>query len=286
MLRVVSGVLWHDDRPVAPEGVHGFEEHFEGSSGRLLLRVRGADIEHVAGPGYGALRRDLRRGFPDRPFVSAWSDGGFPAGRFGRRRWIVVVLGMISAGVVAAVAWVAPWWGGALGLLLGWGLVQLVPRVRVHRRGMAVGAPWSPVVPWHDVRDVCFEEVEGVARVAVGSTRGWAEGEIPSVLLPALRGRVRRLGGVALQPMPEGIERGYQRWRAAGWGGAWGLGLGAGAAVLASPLPWGLVPHAAWLTVVGALLGLAVETRASGWGTGAALLLSGLYAVVLAWLTL
>lgn len=279
MLEVRDGTLWNEGAPVPPEQVQGFEERFDPWSGEVRLRVRGLGADVGADEGYGALRASLRRAFGDRPFVATWSDGVFPHGWFGSRAVVgagVAVLGLVAVAVLGA-HW--PPVGVGAGALLAWAALRMVARVRVTRAGVAAGPAWAPRVPWHAVTAAHVAVEGGVARVAIAHRDGWCEGEVPEAVLPALRARVRRLGGLELVAMPGAVELGYQRWREPAWGAAWGFGLGALAAVAASPAPWELLPLALGMATAGALLGVAVAWRASGWGAGAAFLLSLLYAL-------
>jgi hypothetical protein len=215
--------------------------------------------------------------------VSSWRDGSFPGGWYGSRRRRGAAVALVSlVGVACLGLWgVVPAITG--GVLAGWLAVRSAPRVRLTRRGMAAGPPWAPLVPWHEVVSVQVRRADGVARVAVRGHHSWHEGEVPEILLPALRARLRRLGGLDLVPLDDEVERTYQRLRAPLWGGTWGLAIGAvagslvlqGAPVIAAPLAAGLV--------VCALLALAVEARASGWGAGAVGALSLLYAAGALW---
>ena len=292
MLEVGAGSLRCDGREVAFADVVGFEEFYDPWREQARLRVRGAAHEEVIGPGYGRLRRQLRAALPDRPFVSAWQDGRFPGGWWGQRRAMTraIGLGVVVTALALPLGVMARGVGVVVAVVVAWSAVVRVSRsVRITRRGVAAGPPWSPVRPWHVVDRVVARSGALLTEVEVfGQGRG-ARGTVPTVLLPALRARVRRLGGLEVVPedaadsaaMADGA---YAMLRPLTWGAAWGALVGGGFAALGTSSVWEGLGVAAMLALVGGLVAAAVEARSNGWWFGSVASLCALYAVALSWL--
>jgi len=287
LLEVLPGALRCDGRRVPASEVHGFEERYDPWARSAFLRVRGPGHEEVIGPGYGQLRRQLRRAFPDRPFVASWDDGRFPSGWVARRGWLVRTVALVGAALGASLVLGAfgQASGVAVGCVVAWAIAVRLGVVRVRRRGIAVGPPWAPVRPWHAVEQVTFHIDGEVTEVEAHGAWGGSRATVPTVLLPALRGRVRRLGGLALVPHGDAADRAYRLLRPVTWGAAWGLLVGGLSTAVVQPSPWDALGAGALLAVVGGLAALAVEARAIGWAFGAILALTMLYGVVLSWLS-
>lgn len=274
---------------MAEEQVHALIERYDPWTGRAWLEVRGTAPRRIPiGPGYAARRAALRRAWPDRPVDADWSDGRFWASPLGWPPYPVVVGGwLVAALAVAGGAAVAGGTGAAaVAVAAAWPLVRLLDAVHVGRRGVRVGPPWALVVPWHDVQDVGLHRIGRSVHVWVRTRTGAASGTVPPVLVPAVKARIRRLGGLAPTAGDGGLDVRYARWRAAANGLPWGVLAASVAAAFVVADPWPVL-GAGLLVVAGlALLGAAVEARAGGWGTGAVLWLALLYAVVLAALSI
>ncbi len=251
---------------------HGFVERYDPWTGRAWLDVQGPEPTRIAiDERYAEVRSDLRGRFPDRPFTSEWAAGRFPGAPYGLPLY-PVLLGAWVAATAACVAGAAA--GGPLGaaacaLAAAWPLVRLLDGVGIHERGLRIGPAWAPLVPWHDVLAVGLDLGSRGARVWARTRAGAGSAWVPPALVPAVRARVRRLGGLALEEGSGGLDQRYAGWRAAATGAPWGLLLGVATAAWVTPWPWGVL-GAGLVGVAGlALLGAAIEARATGWGTGA-----------------
>jgi hypothetical protein len=273
-----------DPRTLSDADVHGFREHYDPWTGRAWLEIRGPRRRrHRIGPGYGALRRDLRARWPDRPFDAEWDDGSFPASPLGLPPAAATALG--TAAVVAATVGLGlaagPVWGIAVALLGTWPVVRGLDGVEVTGRGIRVGPPWALTTPWHAVQRLGLERRGRAATLWMIGARGGASGTVPAVLVPAVRARIQRLGGLELEVDGGGLDRRYAAWRPAAAGIPWGVGLATLAAAPFTGAPFVGVAVGGGVAVGLALLGGAVEARATGWGTGAVVWLTLLYALIL-----
>jgi hypothetical protein len=235
------------------------------------------------GDGYAEVRRRLRTRWSGRPLQSDWGSGRFPPAPFGGPVVPVVAAGVVGlVALVVAVGWAASAAPAAVIAAFGaWRIARWLDGVQITRRGIQVGPPWSLVVPWHDVQVVGVVRVGRETRIWMRGTRGASSGSIPAVLLPAVRARIRRQGGLRLDPSDGGLDQRYAQWRAAAAGIPWGVGLGT---LVAAPLfgdPWAVIGAGGVGTLALALFGAAVEARATGWGTGAIGWLTVLYGLVL-----
>ena len=268
---------------------HGFVERYDAWTGRAWVDVLGPEPRQIPIDGrYGSVRAALRERFPDRPFTSEWATGRFPASPLGLplnpvllAAWATAVSGCIVAGALGG-----PVAAGAMGVAFAWPLLRLLDGIVVSRRGIRAGPPWAGCVAWHDVDRVTVRRGGRGVQVWVWSANGATSGTVPRALVPALRARVRRLGGVSMTDEPGGLDLSYAAWQPALNGAPWGLLLGTSVAALATPWPFELL-IAGWLATAGvALLAAAVQARATGWGTGSVMWLTMLYAVVLVALSL
>ena len=135
---------------------------------------------------------------------------------------VLVAAAALAGSAVGAV-------GGAV--FGGWLVARWLDGVEVTARGVRVGPPWALIVPWHAVRGLGFVRVNRAVEVWVATDRGVATtGTVPPVLVPAVRARIRRLGGLALTEGTGGpggvLDLRYARWQPAAAGIPWGVGLG------------------------------------------------------------
>lgn len=285
---VDGGVLRWDGRSVDVRDVRGFAERYDRWTGRAWLIVRGPGWRVPIGDGYAEARAALRAALPGVPFTSDWARGRFPSAPGGLPPDLAfvggaTVAGLLAAGVAARMDAAA---GVAVALAALWPLARLRDAVVITRDGLRAGPPWAASAPWHEVESVRAELRGRQARISVRSRSGGGFATVPAVLLPALRARLWRLGGVRLVVGPAGLDEVYDRWRAPATGIPWGILVGTAAIAWAVPAPWTALT-AGLLAMAGtALLGAAVEARATGWGSGAVLWSTGAYGVVLAALAL
>jgi hypothetical protein len=265
---------------------HRFRETYDPWTGRAWLDIVGPKPERQRiGPGYGAVRRELRARFPDRPFDADWDDGRYWPAPYG---WpigpaLTAALALAVAAIAGAALLGGPWAAFGVAALVGWPTLRLLDGVEVRADGIRVGPPWAAKVAWYHVEQV---GIVG-STVWVRTKYGGGSGTVPPVLVPAVRARIRRLSGLDLVVRPTSSVRGdgdggldarYASWRAAATGIPWGVGLGAAVAAWLTPDPWAVLDAAGAVVVGLALLGGAVHARGTGWGVGAVLLLTALYA--------
>lgn len=271
-----------DGRHIPTGEVLGFEERYDSWSGRAFLRVRGAAHEEPIAAGYGELRQRLREAFPDRPFDADWSDGHFPAMPLGLPEpWLRLGGGAVAVLVALGASQVAPLASVPVGVVAGWAALGSWGRVRLSPMGVHVGAGWAPRRGWHEV-DAIHVEVRGRwARVVVRVRGRVLEGTVPSVLVPALRAKVWRHGGLQLEGAMDELDLTYSRWapRLVGLTGA--VAVVGSALAFATEAPWSAWSGALAATLGFALLAGAAEARAGGWATGAVLALTALYGLLL-----
>lgn len=275
-------LIW-DGRRTALDRVDALHERFDPWTGQARLVLRGTGWKLPIEPGYGEARARLRRWLPDVPFQSDWMDGRFPGMPMGLPPSMALALGLTVAATLGTVCAVQlGWWAGlAVALLAVWPLGRLRDGWVVRTDGIRGGPPWAPVVPWYEIDAVV---VNVVGRRAWLFTRGRGGGQatsIPTVLLPALRARVRRLGGLELVEGDEGLDDRYLRWRAPAVGIPWGVGLGTVLGAWWTPLPWTTLVVGALVMSGTALLGLMVTLRSRGWGFGSVVAGTLLYALLL-----
>lgn len=280
--RVGEELVW-DGRQVPIARVSALAERYDRWTGRAFLEVRGPGWRIPMRPGYGQVRASLRRQLPDVPFTSDWMDGRFPAAPSGLPGDLALSVAILAAGACAlGVAWQLGWMAGlAVALVSLWPIGRLRDAWVVRPEGVRAGPPWARVVPWYDIDEI---QVVRRGRRAWLWTRGKGGGQvaaIPHALLPAVRARVRRLGGLDLLEGEEGLEDRYLRWRAPAVGIPWGIAAGTALAAWWTPSPWWVLCIGAMAMAATGLLGLVVVFRSEGWGFGSVLMGTLLYALVL-----
>ncbi len=162
-------------------------------------------------------------------------------------------------------------------------LARLRDSVEIGRAGMRIGPAWAPRLGWHEVKSVRWCRRGTGVTLWVSSSRGSPRATIPAVLLPAVRARTLRLGGIEIEQatFPD-LDAHYGWLHGPASGLPWGIlvGTAIGCSFLDSPWP-GLVAGLG-LTGAAAMLAAAIEARVSGWGAGAVLWLVVLYGSALA----
>ena len=264
--------------------VRGFQERFGRFTGRAWLDVVGTGWRLPIGSGYGALRRQLRQAFPSVPFESDWTDGHFPGLPGGIPPDLAFLMGSVGALmiVVPGVFVAGPMAGGALLLAVSWPLSRLRDAIVVRPNGVRIGPPWAPLATWYEVSALRCAVRGRSSRVWVVAGNASAAVTVPTVLIPALRARVWRLGGLELKEGVEDLDQRYEQWRGPAAGIPWGVLVGTVLVAGWLPEPWTALVAGLLTVAATTMLGAAVEARATGWGTGAVLWLTGVYAVVLA----
>lgn len=265
----------------------GFHERFDGLTGRAWLEIVGPGWIVPMDASYGAVRKAIRVAFPKLPFTSDWSDGRFPRAPLGLPPDLVfsaavaLTVGIAMAFTVA----LGPLAGIAAAVSLGWPVSRLRDGVAIRKEGLRLGPPWASEVPWHEVEAVHLLQRRRYLEVYAQTKAGGASVAIPAVLAPAVRARLWRLGGIAPTSV-DPIDARYQIWRAPAAGLPWGILAAALVAPWFTSSPWTTLAAGLLAASATALLGAAVEARATNWGTGAVLYGTGVYAVVLAALAL
>lgn len=248
-------------------------------------RAAWAEVDGVRLPldaNYGRMRAEIRARTPDLEVVAEWRDGVFPPAVLLPRAWVIVV-GVGGSALLAGAA--AFQWGAAVGggaaVAGALALARARDRVIVEDEGLTLGPAWAPRMAWHEIEKISLFPSGWRTLVLAQGVAGSAAAWIPTPLLPALRAKIRRQGGLELGT---GATRGELRaalWRGPALGMSWGglLGPLAVAPWTADPWPWLLAGIVLWSAF--SMMQAAVEARVSGWGLGAVLAMSALYGGVL-----
>jgi len=271
------------ERSVSAASVEGFREHFSTWTGRAWMSVEGPGWRVPIAEDYGAVRADLRTWFPDRPFTADWADGRFPPAPLGMPSDLLLLAvggGVLMMSMVLS-AGLGPGAGG-VGLVAGlWPVARLRDGVVVREEGIRVGPGWAPTIPWHAISGVSFERRSGTCRLWLRTPRGSGVGTVPSVLLPALRARIWRLGGLKLAPIEDEVDARYARWQVPAIAAPWGVLLGTVVSAFLVEQPWPILCAGLLTMAALAMLSAAIEARATGWGAGGVFWFTGVYATVL-----
>lgn len=277
-VRQVGDQLEIGDQRVALSAVMGFAERWDPWRGRASVDVLGTSVRIPLGEGYGAVRRTFRA--TGRPFHADWQDGRFPLSTPLLPSPVALgVSGLVLALVVGILGALAPWAVVPAVGVGGWSLTRLADRVEVTTRGVRAGPSWAEVIPWADVVAVHARVVGLRAIVVVRSPDRAQQAAIPAVLVPVLRARLWRLGGLRLADGDGGLTATYGLWSAPARGIPWGLAA-AGLVAVGMGAPQSVIVGTFMGSLILALLGEAVAHRASGWNFG------GVTAVTLAYLLL
>ena len=280
-------LCWGEQRVLMRE-VHGFYESISPWTSRGLLRVVGPGWTLPIGDGYGTNRKWLRKTFPSVPFESDWMDGRFPVKVMGLPpAWASLAALLVVITLAFSVGWVI---GGA-GVLLVilawvWPFGHVRSQVVIQTDGVRFGPPWIGLTPWHQVECVIVEVGSKASGIRMRSKQGGASCVVPTVLLPAIRARLWRLGGLNLESNGDAISARYLRWSGPSWGLPWGILLGVSFGVWFAEEPWHILTVGVICSAAVGLLGAAVRARAHGWSTGGAFWMVALYALGLVVLSL
>ena len=280
-------LIWGENR-IALNEVRGFYETISPWTSRGALRVIGPEWVIPIVEGYGEDRKWLRETLPSVPFESDWMDGRFPVRALGLPpAWASLVAVSVAAILAASVGWVV---GGAGAMLMilawAWPFGHVRSQVVIQTQGVRFGPPWAALTPWHQVQRVYVKAGQSASRIRMQSSRGGGSCVVPSVLLPAIRARLWRLGGLQLESSDDKISARYARWSAPSWGLPWGILLGCSVAVWFANEPWHVLTVGVICSAALGLLGAAVRARAHGWPAGGALWMVALYALGLVTLSL
>ncbi|MCB9663491.1 MAG: hypothetical protein H6732_05245 [Alphaproteobacteria bacterium] len=252
-------------------GVRGFHEHFDPWRAQVWLEVAGPGWRVPAEDGYREVRAALRARYPDRPFTSDWSGTGrFPGLVLGLPpgpAW-TVLLAIVGAVVLVTGAVAGPVAGVLAGLGWTWPLARARAAVWVLPEGVRVGPAWAPLRGWHEVEALRVGRARRGVVLRVLGTHGAVRVPLPAATWPAVRARLRRLGGLVPQEVPVDLDERYGRFRAAAVGAPWGV---LGAVLVAgalSPDPWGVWSVGGLVAAAVGFVGAAVEARLDGWRLG------------------
>lgn len=282
-LTLDGDTLRFQDAEVGVEAVEAVVERWSARRG-ALLELRGPGWFVEVGEGYGALRRQLRERLRDRPWSSDWSDGRFPVAT---PLWLQGALGLAVLFVIAGTGWLVPLWGAALAPAgAWWWAASCRQRVEVTATGMRVGSAWERTWGWAELTSVSVERRGPRSRVFVHGEAGGSSAEVPTVLLPALTARVRRLGALEVSSGQDALDARYgarQRlWQAL----PWALGLAALVGAPLTPAPWQVLTVGLVVSAIGAALAMLVRERAQGWELGTLLYATLAYGALLGGLSL
>ncbi len=248
----------------------GFVERHSSWTGRAWLEIDGPGARVPVGPGYAAERRRLQAAFPLRPWTADWSDGTFPPAPGG----VPAYPALLASGVALAAAVVAAGRAGvgpavAVAVAGLWPALRLLDHASITPAGIRLGPPWALRVGWGEVERVGLHVADGRARLWAITRYGGGVVDVPPVLAPAVRARLRRRSGLPVESTDGGLDLRYARWRPA----AAGIPLGALAgALVGAPLaadPFGVLFVGGLVAAALGALDGAVTARATGWGVGA-----------------
>lgn len=286
--RIENERLYWGDAHVRCSNVTGFHERMGPWSAKVWLEIKGVNWKVPIGEGYGENRKWLRQRFPQLPFDSDWMDGRFQGMTLGLPPLLsfsvtVLLTLFVLMGVGALLGY-----DGALlfGLASVWPLGHIRSQLVVQKEGMRAGPSWRALIPWHQCEKVSMTIGSTSAIVYVKGVHSGGSCVIPKVLIPAVRARLWRLGGLSLSEESDYISERYLRWAGPSWGLPWGVLLGVGLAVWFTNYPWTLLTIGVIFSTALGLLGAAVRSRAFGWAGGGVFWLVILYALGLTTLSL
>ncbi|MFT7519534.1 MAG: hypothetical protein ACI9MC_001676 [Kiritimatiellia bacterium] len=280
-LALTQDTLFWGERSVPADRVLGFSERFGVWTGRAWLEVHGPGWKIPIDDQYGTQRSSLRGWFPDRPFASDWMDGRFPSApallppAVGLVCVVALVVGMALV-VASQVGWLAAL---IVVLMSVWPIGRLRDRVHIAKNGVCAGPPWATQMPWFDVQTVRVCRRGRRSWVHLMGPAGGSAAWVPTSLLPAVRARLKRLGGLEIVDEEPGLDDAYLRWRAPMLGVPWGVGAGTLLVAFFTPSPWAVLVVGALLMAGSAALALMISWRGRGWGFGGVLAGTLLYGV-------
>ncbi|MBN2800371.1 MAG: hypothetical protein JXX28_14625, partial [Deltaproteobacteria bacterium] len=267
--------------PVA--GLELVEERFGTWRARGWAELRGLGLRLPMDEHYGQNRRTLREAAPEVRFASEWEAGAFPpAGWVPSGLALVFGVGLTAILAAVAAAWGGPWAGVGVVFAGVWGVARGRDRVTILPEGVRAGPAWAPTIGWERVRTVSIAPGVRRSSVLVEGEDFSAQAWVPTALLPALRGRLSRLGGLRAAGPPDGVDARYALWRLPALGVRWGALAGPVVFAVATDAPWRWIGMGLVLWSAQSLLQAAVEARATGWGAGSVLWLTALYALLVA----
>jgi hypothetical protein len=158
-----------------------------------------------------------------------------------------------------------------------WPFGHLRSQLVVQKRGVKAGAAWTWLVAWHEIEAVRVSRGRMTTTIGIRAKHGGDQSTIPSALLPAVRARVWRLGGLEVEDVKNQLDDRYLRWLQPARGIPWGILLVSAIGVWVHESPWTLLTLGIMVAAATALLGAAVQARATGWGGGGVLALVALY---------
>lgn len=279
--RLTNGELAWGERRVPVAGVEGFHAAWDEVLGRGVLLCVGPGWRVPLDAEHGARWRALRAEFPARPFTTDWDHGLFPgAGAAGLRFGAALSVAAVATAVVAHSAGVVAALGAAIGL--GWALAGLRTTLQVSRRGVRAGPVWAGNIPWHRVRGVRVSCRGHAAHLRVLHDDGVAAASVPLLLLPAVRARLRRIGGVRLEVADPDLEEWYLQLAPYSAAAPWALLVICACAAPFTSRPWDVAAAGTLAAGSLAFVDAAVSARRTGWGTGAILWMGCAWALLMA----
>jgi len=245
---VADNTLTWGRRSVPLHTVTGLVERYLPWSGKGVLELQGAGIRIPMDRDYADNRRLVREHLGNRPMISDWDDGHFPASPLGLpSRWVGLVGAVLGALLLG--------YGRVEGALVLWLTWMAIRPTEIRPNGLQLG---GRRIGWHELDGVRLER----GKLSAWGDFGAVGSQLPLVLEPAVRAHLEHRGRVPYAD--PSIEQRYLVYSQRLTGLSFASVLGAGLlGIVAGPdLFWGSL----WLVVSTAGLASSAKARSMGHG--------------------
>ena len=259
-----------NDVTIPVQSIEGFHEWYSSLTGRAGVHVQGTRFGFLVDEDYAHRRAWLRRELSEVPWCSDWEKGWLESSPMGLPS--LPVLALAYGGITALIVACAVAQFGDLVLLsavLGaWFVGRLRACVAILPTGIRVGPIWDREFGWHEVK-ACGLDQDGLGvQLWIMTDTGKRSASVPPVLIPVVRARLKRLGGLCFSEETVELDRWYVGLRTPMSALPWGLLVATVILALGAEEAWFVVALGLVATLGAALVAAAVEARASGWGAG------------------